>query len=230
MTRADLDKHHQQVADMFDGVAPRYDLVNDVLSLGQDRLWRRATTAAVDPQPGQRVLDLAAGTGTSSQAFARCGASVVAVDLSLGMLATGKARHPDLPFVNADALELPFADASFDAVTISFGLRNIDDTDAALRELLRVAKPGGRIVICEFSKPTSHAFRKLYDGYLAMALPRLAGLASSNPAAYDYLAESILAWPDQLGLADAMCAAGWRQIGWKNLSGGIVALHRAWRP
>lgn len=211
---------------MFDGVAPRYDLVNDLASLGQDRHWRRETVAAVAPQPGQLILDLAAGTGTSSRPFADAGARVVPTDLSLGMLQVGKERQADLPFVNADALALPFADRTFDAVTISFGLRNVEDTPAALAELHRVTRPGGRIVICEFSTPTWTPFRSVYRNYLMAALPKIAGFASSNPSAYEYLAESILAWPTQRELADLLHQAGWRAVGWKNLSGGIVALHR----
>lgn len=212
---------------MFDQVAPRYDLVNDLLSLGQDRRWRAETVAAVAPRPGQRILDLAAGTGTSSRPFVDAGALVVPADLSEGMLVVGKQRQPDLPFVNADALSLPFADGAFDAVTISFGLRNVEDVPAALAELRRVTRPGGRIVICEFSTPVWRPFREAYRNYLLRALPRIAGATASNPAAYDYLAESILAWPDQRSLADLMFDAGWRGVGWKNLSGGVVALHRA---
>lgn len=211
---------------MFDEVAARYDLVNDILSMGQDRHWRRETVAAVAPRPGQVILDLAAGTGTSSRPFADAGARVVPTDLSFGMVQVGKQRQRDLAFVNADALALPFADGAFDAVTISFGLRNVEDTDAALAELRRVTRRGGRIVICEFSTPTSPAFRTVYRKYLVNALPRIAGLTSSNPAAYEYLAESILAWPTQKELADRMHRVGWRAVGWKNLSGGIVALHR----
>ena len=212
---------------MFDHVAGRYDLMNDLLSLGQDRAWRAATVAAVAPRAGELILDLAAGTGTSSMPFAKAGARVVPADLSFGMLSAGRGKHPDLPFVNADALALPFSDAAFDAVTISFGLRNVEDTSGALAELRRVTRPGGRIVVCEFSTPTWRPFRTVYHTYLREALPRLASLASSNPVAYDYLGESILAWPDQSALAGLMHAAGWRQVGWKNLSGGIVALPRA---
>ncbi len=211
---------------MFDGVAERYDLVNDILSMGQDRHWRSETVAAIAPRPGQRILDLAAGTGTSSRPFADAGALVVPTDLSFGMLAVGKKRQPDLPFVNADALALPFADGTFDAVTISFGLRNVENLDEALTELHRVTRPGGRIVICEFSTPTWAPFRSVYRNYLVAALPRVAKLAASNPAAYEYLVESILAWPEQHQLADRMHRVGWRAVGWKNLSGGIVALHR----
>lgn len=212
---------------MFDQVAPRYDLVNDLLSLGQDRRWRAETVAAVAPRPGQRILDLAAGTGTSSRPFAEAGALVVPADLSEGMLTVGKQRQPELAFVNADALALPFADGAFDAVTISFGLRNVENVPSALAELRRVTRTGGRIVICEFSTPTWPPFRDLYRNYLVKALPRIAGATASNAAAYDYLAESILAWPAQRELADLMYEAGWRGVGWKNLSGGIVALHRA---
>ncbi|MGC3994003.1 MAG: demethylmenaquinone methyltransferase [Propionicimonas sp.] len=225
--RATLARRRADVAAMFDKVAPRYDLVNDVLSLGQDRHWRAEAVAAVAPRPGQRILDLAAGTGTSSRPFADAGALVVPADLSEGMLTVGKQREPDLPFVNADALALPFADDAFDAVTISFGLRNVEDVEAALAELHRVTRPGGRIVICEFSTPAWKPFRTTYRNYLVRALPKIAGLTASNPVAYDYLAESILAWPDQRTLADLMFEAGWRGVGWKNLSGGIVALHRA---
>ena len=212
---------------MFDDVARRYDLVNDLLSLGQDRCWRRATVGAVDPRPGEVILDLAAGTGTSSRPLADAGAIVVPTDLSLGMVEVGKRRQPSLPFVAGDALRLPYADDAFDAATISFGLRNVADTAAALRELLRVTRPGGRLIVCEFSTPLAVPFRRVYQTYLRRALPALARLTSSNPAAYDYLAQSILAWPTQRGLADLMAHAGWRAVKWKNLTGGIVALHRA---
>lgn len=225
-TRATLERRRAEVAAMFDHVAGRYDLMNDLLSLGQDRAWRSATVAAVEPRSGQLILDLAAGTGTSSVPFAKAGASVVPADLSFGMLSAGRGKHPDLPFVNADALALPFADAAFDAVTISFGLRNVEDTAGALAELRRVTRPGGRIVVCEFSTPTWKPLRVAYHTYLREALPRIAAL-STNPVAYDYLGESILAWPTQSALAHLMHAAGWRGVGWKNLSGGIVALHRA---
>ena len=212
---------------MFDRVAARYDLANDVLSLGQDRAWRREVVRAVAPQPGQLILDLAAGTGTSSEPFSSAGATVIAADLSLGMLQVGKQRRPELSFVAADALRLPYADGCFDAVTISFGLRNVEDPAAALREMRRVTRPGGTLVVCEFSTPTWAPFRMIYANYLVAALPRVARLVSSNPAAYEYLAESIQAWPDQPALAAAIGAAGWADVEWRNLSGGIVALHRA---
>jgi len=212
---------------MFDRVAPQYDLANDILSLGQDRAWRGLVVEAVDPRPGQLILDLAAGTGTSSLPFADAGATVVPTDLSLGMLTVGKRRLPQLGFVAGDALQLPYADATFDAVTISFGLRNVEDTAAALTEMRRVTKPRGVLVVCEFSTPVWTPFRFVYANYLVAAIPRIARLVSSNPVAYEYLAESIQAWPDQASLAELITAAGWSEVQWRNLSSGIVALHRA---
>jgi demethylmenaquinone methyltransferase / 2-methoxy-6-polyprenyl-1,4-benzoquinol methylase len=214
---------------MFDHVAPRYDLVNDLLSFGQDRLWRSATVSAIAPVPGQLILDLAAGTGTSSSPLAAAGATVVAADLSEGMLAVGKQRQPELAFVNADACKLPFADATFDVVAISFGLRNVENVACVLAEMRRVTRPGGRIVICEFSTPVLKPLRWLYRYYLTHLFPVIANLTASNPVAYDYLMESILDWPDQHKLAARLDEAGWQGVGWKNLTGGIVALHRAHR-
>lgn len=214
---------------MFDAVASRYDLTNTVISLGQDRGWRRATRGALRAGPGERILDVGAGTGVSTAELAASGAYVVGADLSLGMLYAGKRARPEVPLLAGDALRLPFADASFDAVTISFALRNVSDVDAALGELARVTRPGGRLVVCEFSSPVNPAFRTLYLSYLMRSLPAVARLVSSNPDAYVYLAESIRAWPDQPGLAARIGAAGWRAVAWRNLSGGIVALHRAVR-
>lgn len=226
MTRASLDKQPHEVASMFDGVAANYDLTNDVLSLGHARLWRKEVAKAVGARPGHKVLDLAAGTATSSLPFAATGAYVVPCDFSLGMLREGKKRHAWLPLTAGDATKLPFKDDVFDTVTISFGLRNVQDTDAALRELYRVTKPGGQVVICEFSQPTWAPFRTLYTEYLMRALPPVARAVSSNPDAYVYLAESIREWPDQPALAALLQKAGWSKVAWRNLSGGIVALHR----
>ncbi|GAA1881352.1 demethylmenaquinone methyltransferase [Streptantibioticus ferralitis] len=230
VTRASLDKQPSEVASMFDDVAAKYDLTNDVLSLGQARLWRKAVARAVDARPGDRVLDLAAGTGTSSLPFAEAGAQVVPCDFSLGMLREGKKRHPRLPLTAGDATRLPFRDDTFDAVTISFGLRNVQDNATALAEMLRVTRPGGRVVICEFSHPTWAPFRTVYTEYLMRALPPVATAISSNPDAYVYLAESIRAWPDQPGLAARLRTAGWSRVAWRNLTGGVVALHRAFKP
>jgi demethylmenaquinone methyltransferase/2-methoxy-6-polyprenyl-1,4-benzoquinol methylase len=224
--RATLAKRRADVATMFDGVASRYDLTNDVMTFGQVRRWRRLVVDAVDPQPGQRILDLAAGTGTSSRPFADAGALVVPLDLSLGMLRVGKERQPGLQFINGDALSLPFGDATFDAVTISYGLRNVEQTQAALAEMRRVTRPGGRLVVAEFSTPVQPLLNGLYRGLVLQALPRLAQVSSSNKSAYYYLAESIAAWPDQRALADLMVQAGWRGVAWKNLFNGVVALHR----
>ena len=227
MTRADLDKDPHDVAAMFDGVAGRYDLTNTVLTAGQDRVWRRRTREALQLCPGQRVLDLAAGTAVSTVELARSGAWVVAADFSLGMLRAGARRA--VPKVAADALALPFADGAFDAVTISFGLRNVADPDAALAELARVTRPGGRLLVCEFGRPNWAPFRAVYHLGLQRVLPAIADRVSSNPAAYHYLGESIRAWSPQPELARRIAAAGWRDVGWRDLSFGAVALHRARR-
>lgn len=224
---------------MFDEVAAGYDRTNTVLSLGNDQLWRAATTRAVAPRRGQRILDLAAGTGASSVALARSGAEVVAADFSPGMIAEGERRHgsgapgggiPNLSFVEADATALPFGDAEFDTVTMSFGLRNVNDPKKALGELLRVTRPGGRLVICEFSQPPSRTFNGLYRFYNDRVLPIVAKTVSSNADAYDYLNESIKDWPDQRTLAAWIREAGWTDVAHRNLSFGIVALHRATKP
>ena len=216
---------------MFDGVARRYDLTNTLLSGGQDRLWRIATRRALAPVAGERVLDLAAGTAVSTVELARDGAWCVAADFSLGMLRSARRQgRTSVPLVAADALHLPFPDGAFDAVTISFGLRNLVDPIAGLAEMARVTRPGGRLVVCEFSTPTWPVFATVYQNYLMRALPAIARKVSSNPEAYVYLAESIRAWPDQAGLAARIAEAGWSEVSWRNLTGGIVALHRARRP
>jgi demethylmenaquinone methyltransferase / 2-methoxy-6-polyprenyl-1,4-benzoquinol methylase len=223
-----LEKDPREVASMFDGVARRYDLTNTVLSMGQDRAWRRATRAALELKSGDTVLDLAAGTAVSTAELARSGAWCVACDFSVGMLSAGAGR--DVPKVAGDATRLPFADATFDAVTISFGLRNVVDHVAGLEEMARVTRPGGRLVVCEFSSPTNRLFGTVYKEYLMRALPSVARAVSSNPDAYVYLAESIRAWPDQAQLAQRISSAGWSAVRWRNLSGGIVALHAATKP
>ncbi|HEY2279330.1 MAG TPA: demethylmenaquinone methyltransferase [Streptosporangiaceae bacterium] len=236
MARADLDKRPGDVAAMFDALAGRYDLMNDLLSAGQVRLWRRVVARAVAARAGERILDLAAGTGTSTMTFAASGADCVACDFSIGMLRAGRTRvkaNPDGPqpaFVGGDALRLPFGDELFDAVTISFGLRNVVDTQQALTEMLRVTRPGGRLVICEFSQLSVRPLRILYERYLARALPAVARRVSRNPAAYDYLAESIVDWPAQAELARMLRTAGWSAVEWHNLTLGIVAVHMARRP
>ena len=225
MSRANLSKDPDEVAAMFDGVAKRYDLVNDLLSLGRTKAWRKAATKIIAPAPGMQILDLAAGPGSSSEPLHKAGATVFATDFSEGMLAVGRKSRPYLNFSKADALNLPFDDNRFDVVTISYGLRNTVDYPKALAEARRVTKLGGRMVVVEFSHPTWRPFRTIYTEYLMKALPAIARRTSSNPDAYIYLAESIRAWPDQKGLAAAMEKAGWGQISWKNLTGGVVAVH-----
>ncbi len=229
---ASLDKRPRDVAAMFDDVAHRYDLTNTVLSVGLDRRWRTRTRQCLELFRGQRVLDLAAGTGVSTAELARSGAVAVGCDFSLGMLRAGRAarNRRSLTLVAGDGMHLPFADAAFDAVTISFGLRNIQDVPLALREMARVVRPGGRLVVCEFSRPTWSPFRAVYLNYLMRALPWIARRVASNPDAYVYLAESIRAWPPQDELARMIAAAGWSDVRFRNLTGGVVALHLAERP
>ena len=222
-----MAKQPAQVAAMFDTVAESYDRTNDLLSFGQDRLWRKKVLKAVNPQPGQTILDLAAGTGSSSVVFAKEGVKVIASDFSEGMLAVGRKRHPELEFVYADATKLPFKDASVDAVTISFGLRNVNEPKTALKEMLRVLKPGGTVVICEFSQVSVPVIRSFYNFYLKRVLPRLSSLLASNQGAYEYLAESIMAWPKQTELVQWLTDAGFVEANYKNLSFGVVALHSA---
>jgi demethylmenaquinone methyltransferase / 2-methoxy-6-polyprenyl-1,4-benzoquinol methylase len=225
MTRAGLDKDPHAIARMFDGVARRYDLTNTLISGGRDRRWRHVTRRALDLRAGECVLDVAAGTGVSTAELCRGGVRCVAADFSLGMLRAG--GHRALRRIAADALHLPFASESFDAVTISFGLRNVVDPDLALREMARVTRPGGRLVVCEFSTPTWPPFRIVYQRYLMRVLPAVASRVSSNPDAYHYLSESIGAWPSQRELAERIAGAGWADVKWRNLTGGVVALHHA---
>jgi len=230
MPRARLDKQPAEVAAMFDEVAARYDRTNDVLSLGLDRRWRREVVRALDLRAGESLLDLAAGTATSSEPFVDAGVRTVPCDFSLGMLRVGRARRPDLALVAGDATRLPFEDDAFDAVTISFGLRNVADVPAALAELRRVTRPGGRLLVCEFSHPTWRPWRSFYSDVWLRLLPAVARRVSSSPDSYVYLAESIRAWPDQRALAGMVADAGWGRVEVRNLTGGIVALHRATKP
>ncbi len=215
---------------MFDGVAKHYDRTNSVLSMGNSLVWRLATVRAVAPRSGERILDLAAGTGTSSAALAKSGADVVAADFSAGMIEVGRKKHPNITFVEADAMALPFKANEFDAVAISFGLRNIEDPKKALAEMYRVLKPGGRIVICEFSKPPRALFRAGYAAYMRYVMPTIVDAASSNPEAYAYLADSIRDWPDQVTLSQWIRGAGFTRVAYRNLTVGVVALHRGRKP
>lgn len=199
MSKASLEKQPFDVARMFDAVGAKYDITNTVLSFGQDKRWRRRTRERLNLSPTDLVLDLAAGTAVSTVELGKSGATCIACDFSLGMLKAG--RHRQVPKVCGDGMALPFADNTFDAVTISYGLRNIHDYQAGLRELSRVTKPGGRLTVAEFSSPVVPVFATIYKGYLLRALPRIARLVSSNPESYEYLAESIRAWPQQEELA-----------------------------
>jgi demethylmenaquinone methyltransferase/2-methoxy-6-polyprenyl-1,4-benzoquinol methylase len=225
VVRANLNKDPDDVSKMFDDVAHRYDFLNDLLSLGRTKSWRRVVTAIISPKTGMKILDIAAGTGSSSKPLVDKGADVIALDFSEGMLAAGRKRHKDIKFQQGDALNLPFTENTFDVTTISFGLRNTSDTTAALKDALRVTKKGGRIVVCEFSHPTNKVFRFIYLKYLMRALPVIAKRVSKNPAAYIYLAESIQAWPNQSSLAQVMRQAGWESVSWQDLTFGIVAVH-----
>ncbi|CAB4331109.1 unannotated protein [freshwater metagenome] len=225
MARANLNKDPDDVSRMFDGVANRYDFLNDLLSLGRTKAWRRVVTSIIGPKPGIKILDIAAGTGASTRPLVDSGADVIAVDFSAGMINVGKKRNKDIKFVQGDALNLPFEDNSFDVTTISFGLRNTSNINLALKDALRVTKVGGRIVIAEFSHPSNFLFRKIYLNYLMKALPIISRKISKNPEAYVYLAESIRAWPNQEGLASKMRDTGWKSVAWQDLTFGIVAVH-----
>jgi len=226
VSKADLSKNPAAVSAMFDDVAASYDKTNDLLSFGQARLWRRAVRKAISPKAPDRILDIAAGTGTSSMALLAKGVSVVAADFSNGMLDEGRKRYPELEFVFADAMKLPFKDQEFDVVTMSFGLRNVENHHIALKEFFRVLKPGGRLVICEFSH-VGGVFGPIYRLYLKHILPKLSALFSKSPDAYDYLAESIAAWPNQKALKLDIEKAGFSAVKFRNLTLGIVALHKA---
>jgi demethylmenaquinone methyltransferase / 2-methoxy-6-polyprenyl-1,4-benzoquinol methylase len=228
MSRAGLDKNPRDVAEMFDGVAKGYDRTNSVMTLGFDRRWRWLTRRVLDGAPGERILDLAAGTAVSTAEYAKSGAWCVAADFSLGML-RGGANRP-VPKVAADAFHLPFATDSFDAVTVSFGLRNMADTVAALREMCRVVRPGGRLVICEVSQPSFRPIRWLHHNVVLRLLPMITRPFSSNRDAYAYLAESMRDWHDQRALAVLLGRAGWSEVEWLDLTFGVVALHRAVKP
>lgn len=225
MVRANLNKDPDDVSKMFDDVANRYDFLNDLLSLGRTRAWRRVVTSIIAPKPGMKILDIAAGTGSSSRPLVDKGAEVTALDFSQGMIEQGRKQNKNIKFVQGDALKLPFEENSFDVTTISFGLRNTSSTEIALKEALRVTKDSGRIVVAEFSHPVNPIFKKIYLNYLMKALPVIVKKISKNPDAYIYLAESIRAWPDQAELASIMRDSGFKSVAWQDLTFGIVAVH-----
>ena len=228
--RADLNKDPKEIASMFDSLASRYDVMDALMTGGLDRVWMTALRKAVAPHPGERILDLAAGTGASSAALAKGGAEVVACDLSEGMIEVGRERHPEIEFVHGNAMDLDFEDGSFDAVTISWGLRNIPDPQLALREMARVVRPRGRLVVLEFSTPPSRVFRGMYNVYQSTVMPAIARVASTNDGAYDYLVESIRQWPAQEEIARMVAANGWSEVEYRNHTGGIACMHRAVKP
>ena len=225
VVRANLNKDPDDVSKMFDDVANRYDFLNDLLSLGRTKAWRRAVTSIIAPKPGMKILDIAAGTGSSSRPLVDKGAEVTALDFSQGMIEQGRKQNKNINFVQGDALKLPFEDNSFEVTTISFGLRNTSSTEIALKEALRVTKDGGRIVVAEFSHPVNPIFKKIYLNYLMKALPVIVKKISKNPDAYVYLADSIRAWPDQAELASIMGDSGFKSVAWQDLTFGIVAVH-----
>jgi len=222
------------VHDVFESVAGKYDLMNDLMSLGVHRLWKRHFIAISNVHPGQRVLDLAGGTGDIAALLSkRVGStgSVVLSDINEAMLEVGRQRLEDrgiagnIEYSLANAEKLPFADGEFDAVTMAFGLRNVTDQRSALSEMYRVLKPGGRAMILEFSKVEFEGLKKIYDGYSFGILPRLGKLVADDEDSYRYLAESIRKHPGQDELADMMVDAGFGKVTYRNLTGGIVAIH-----
>lgn len=226
------------VADVFHSVAAKYDIMNDVMSMGIHRLWKRFTIDCSGVRPGQQVLDLAGGTGDIAALFSRrvgANGKVILADINESMLNVGRDKLRDLglinniEFVQANAEALPFADNSFDIISIGFGLRNVTDKDAALRSMFRVLKPGGRLLVLEFSKPTHDWLSKAYDLYSFRLLPFMGQLIANDKESYQYLAESIRMHPDQETLKQMMTEAGFSEVSYHNMTGGIVALHRGYK-
>jgi len=228
--RATLKKNPVDIEAMFDGVVGRYDITNTIITAGHDNYWRWRATRALGSGPGDTVLDVAAGTGRSTRSLQRAGARVVACDISSRMLAAARKRDPGLEAVHGSATALPFADAAFDAVTISFGLRNIDQTDKALAEMFRVTKPGGRIAVCEFTMPSNRAVTVAHKFYMTRVIPALVRTITPASDAYDYLAESISTWLPKDSLSELITAQGWSDVKYTLHTFGILAIHTAVKP
>ncbi len=242
----DRDQKNARVAAVFDSVADKYDLMNDVMSFGIHRLWKDWYVWQTDAQPGERVLDLASGTGDIAHRLAKrlCArqpggdieGQLVASDINAAMLAVGQERLRNrgwlrnLEFVLANAEALPFADNSFDLITMAFGLRNVTNQQQALNEMRRVLKPGGRVLVLEFSQPVHRPFRKIYDWYSFQLLPRMGAVIADDRPSYQYLAESIRMHPKQEELKQMFSAAGLERCEYQNLSGGICAIHKGVKP
>lgn len=226
------EDHARRVREMFAQISPRYDFLNRLLSLNVDKRWRRAVTEKLRPVVRERaqLLDVACGTGDLSiELFDNLRTQVIGLDFCRPMLTLAARKAPDIVFIEGDALRLPFADASFDALTIAFGLRNLASVDAGLKELRRILKPGGWIAILEFSKPVDPGFRRLFDFYMRSVLPRVGAWFSGSRTAYKYLPDSVARFLDQDQLAAMMREAGFDQVSFENLTGGIAALHTGQR-
>jgi demethylmenaquinone methyltransferase/2-methoxy-6-polyprenyl-1,4-benzoquinol methylase len=231
----DVEKKAGKVAEVFHSVAAKYDLMNDVMSMGIHRLWKRHTLSLSGVRAGQKVLDLAGGTGDLAARFSEMvgpEGEVVLADINESMLSVGRDRllnkgiAGNIRFAQVNAEYLPFPDNHFDCITIAFGLRNVTDKDAALKSMYRILKPGGRLLVLEFSKPTSAGLNAAYDVYSFKLLPFMGKLIANDPDSYRYLAESIRMHPDQETLKGMMLEAGFDEVSYENLTGGIVALHR----
>ena len=237
--QVNVEEKAGKVAEVFHSVAGNYDLMNDLMSGGIHRLWKRVTIEMSGVRPGHTVLDIAGGTGDLTAQFSRIvgpEGTVVLADINDSMLKVGRDRLVDrgitdnVRFSQADAQYLPFPDNTFDVITIAFGLRNVTDKDMALRSMLRVLKPGGKLLVLEFSKPPNSLLSKIYDGYSFSILPKLGKLFANDADSYQYLAESIRMHPDQETLMGMMDSAGFANTDYHNMTGGIVALHRGVKP
>ncbi len=235
-TQVPLDEKKGRVKEVFQSVAGKYDVMNDLMSLGVHRLWKREFCEALAPRPGRTLLDLAGGTGDITFGWlARGGGPAVLSDINEAMLAKGRERAisgayvADISFLLADAEALPLPDMSFDRVSMAFGLRNCTNKDKVLAEARRVLKPGGRFMVLEFSKLQISALERLYDAWSFEAMPRIGRVVAKDAESYRYLAESIRMFPDQERLAEMMRAAGLERVSYRNLSGGIAAIHTGWR-